>query len=92
MSYSRWGKNSCWYAWWQDINNCDELAFWYCPIGKNEADKYDVLEFRYEDIINDPKAVLAKLKEHTKCSAKNLRKAKKYIKEFIKDIAAERGK
>ena len=88
MSYSRWGTNSCWYVWWQNRNNCNELAFWYCSIGKNDADDFEVITFKFEEITKNLKQVLEKLKKHTKCSAKNLQKARKYIKEFIKDIEA----
>lgn len=89
MSYSRWDTKSCWYVWWQDHNNCDELAFWYSPLDPNKSNS-DVIAFSFNEITENTEGVLGKLQKHTNCSAKNLQKARGYIKEFVKDVKAEK--
>jgi hypothetical protein len=76
MSYSRWSKNSVWYAFY---NTQDDLSLWHVDATQ---------DWTYEELMDlksDPTQTLALIMEEYGCSLSEAKEALVYINEFIED-------
>lgn len=83
MSYSRW-SNSKWYTFWEadDVLEKEQEKFCICEIDEN-------IIFTYKEISSNIDDCLKKVSKQSKCSDKELKELKTYMKRFKMDVDDE---
>ena len=93
MSYSRWGKNSSWYLWWDvssgETKDNQVLAIWHKKdprVGKDDS-----LLFTYRKLVDSRDEVINYLREGYKFKDDDEATLNELIDDFIEDMDGQKS-